>query len=55
MDAQADRAFLHLNPKLGRMQRHLDEDTSFINQNIPALWDLLNQPPPNKHPNADLL
>ncbi|XP_006840044.1 PREDICTED: testis-specific Y-encoded-like protein 1 [Chrysochloris asiatica] len=38
VNAQADRAFLHLEQKFGRMRRHYLERRNYIIQNIPGFW-----------------
>ncbi|XP_075410763.1 testis-specific Y-encoded-like protein 1 [Tenrec ecaudatus] len=38
VNAQADRAFLQLEQKFGRMRRHYLERRNFIIQNIPGFW-----------------
>lgn len=38
VNAQADRAFQHLEQKFGRMRRHYLERRNYIIQNIPGFW-----------------
>lgn len=38
VNAQADRAFQHLENKFGRMRRHYLERRNYIIQNIPGFW-----------------
>uniref|UniRef100_A0A2K6U2J8 TSPY like 1 n=1 Tax=Saimiri boliviensis boliviensis TaxID=39432 RepID=A0A2K6U2J8_SAIBB len=38
VDAQADRAFQHLEHRFGRMRRHYLERRNYIIQNIPGFW-----------------
>ncbi|KAL1770077.1 testis-specific Y-encoded 1 [Sigmodon hispidus] len=38
VNAQADRAFEHLEQKFGRMRRHYLERRNYIIQNIPGFW-----------------